>query len=277
MMGDKTLRVPGTTRATIRFSSYKSGTRGDHDGRQELASSRDPPAPQSGSQAARRETRGDHDGRQELASSRDPPHYPLVPKLQEGRQEEIMMGDKNLRVPGTPSTTIRLPSYTSYKKEDKGIMMGNKNLRYPQHHHPAPKLHKLQEGRQQEIMMGDKTWRFRHNYKFLGTNQELQQTVWGTRGEYEGRQIGRRARDPGTPFAAHSGSPAVEGRTRGNYEGKQIGRHARDPGTPPAHSGSPAVRYRTRDNYEGETNRETCQAPRTLRFPRSKQLDKRRV
>ena len=37
-------------------------------------------------------------------------HQHPVPKLQEGRQEEIMMGDKNLRVPGTPGSAIRFPS-----------------------------------------------------------------------------------------------------------------------------------------------------------------------
>ena len=34
-------------------------------------------------------------------------------------REEIMMGDKNLRVPGTPGSTIRFPSYRSYKNGDK--------------------------------------------------------------------------------------------------------------------------------------------------------------
>ena len=58
-------------------------------------------------------------------------HCHPVPKLQEGRQEEIMMGDKNLRVPGTAGTTIRLPSYTSYKKGDGRIMMGDKTWRFP--------------------------------------------------------------------------------------------------------------------------------------------------
>ena len=58
----------------------------------------------------------------DLAISRDPRHHQpaaKLQKLQEGNQEEIMMGDKNLRVPGTPGATIQLPSYTSYKKGDK--------------------------------------------------------------------------------------------------------------------------------------------------------------
>ena len=59
------------------------------------------------------------DGRQDLTSSRASRRHHPVPDLQERRQEEIMMGDKNLRVPGSPGTTIPLPSYTSYKKGDK--------------------------------------------------------------------------------------------------------------------------------------------------------------
>ena len=65
-------------------------------------SSRDPPPPLSGSQATRSKTRGGYDGSQELASSRDPWHHHPSPKLQDRRQEEVMMRDKNLRVPGTP-------------------------------------------------------------------------------------------------------------------------------------------------------------------------------
>ena len=41
-------------------------------------------------------------------------------------------------------------------------MMGDKNLRVPgtyRHHHPVPKLHKLREWREEEIMMGDKNLR----------------------------------------------------------------------------------------------------------------------
>ena len=55
-------------------------------------------------------------------SSREPRHHypaPKLHKLQEGREEEIMMGDKTWRVPESPGTTIRLPSYTSYKKGEK--------------------------------------------------------------------------------------------------------------------------------------------------------------
>ena len=100
MMGDKNLRVPGTPGTTM------------------------------GSQAARSETRRDYDWRQDLTSSRGPRHHHPVPKLQEGRQEEFMMGD------------------------DLAI------FRDPPHHHPVPKLHKLQEERQEEMMMGDKTGRF---------------------------------------------------------------------------------------------------------------------
>ena len=41
--------------------------------------------------------------RQGLAISRDPQQHHLVPKLQEGRQEEIMMGGYSCRFPGTPA------------------------------------------------------------------------------------------------------------------------------------------------------------------------------
>ena len=108
-----------------------------------------PSAPLSGSQVTRRETRGDDDGR----------HYP-VPKLQEERHEESMMGGKRSRFPKTPGTTIRLPSC----RETRGEYDGRQELAIswdPWHHQPAPKLHKLPEGRHEEIMMGDKTWRFR--------------------------------------------------------------------------------------------------------------------
>ena len=79
MMEDKNLRVPG------------------HPAR---------PSSSQATQATKRETRGDYDGRQEMPISRDHPHHHPAPMLQEGRQEEIMMGDKNLRVPVTPGTTI---------------------------------------------------------------------------------------------------------------------------------------------------------------------------
>ena len=44
-----------------------------------------------GCQATRRETRRDYDERQGFTISRDPRHHRPVPKLQERRQEEIMM------------------------------------------------------------------------------------------------------------------------------------------------------------------------------------------
>ena len=113
-MGNKNLRVPGT-RHHHPVPKLQEGRQEDIMIRtHEFAG---PPAPPSRSQAARRETRGDYDGRQDLAISLDSRHHHSVPKLQEretrahydGRQD----GD------GTPGTTIRLPSYTSYKKGDK--------------------------------------------------------------------------------------------------------------------------------------------------------------
>ena len=115
-MGDKNLRFPGA------------------------------PAP-PGSQATRIDTRGDYDGITELPSSRDSRHHHPVPKLQEGRQEEITIGDIHLRVPGTPGTTTRFPSY---KKGDYDGRQDLASSQQPRHHHPAPKLHKLQEETQEE-------------------------------------------------------------------------------------------------------------------------------
>ena len=66
MMGEKNLRVFGSPGATIRFPTSKKGDTGDYD------------------------------GRQERASSLDTQHHHPAPKLQEWRQEEVMMGDKNL-------------------------------------------------------------------------------------------------------------------------------------------------------------------------------------
>ena len=89
-------------------------------------------------------------------------------------------------------------------------------FRDPRHHHPAPKLHKLKEGRQEEIMMGDKTWRFRGT---PGTTKSRTSTVNclrnnRTRRDWEGRQLGSHARDPSTPTPTHSGSPPANIGTR---------------------------------------------------------------
>ena len=85
-------------------------------------------------------------------------HHP-VRKLQEERQQEIMMGDKDWRFSRTPAT----PSgFQATRKETRRDCDGRPGLaisldtRDPRHYHPVPKL---QEGRQGEIMMGDKAWR----------------------------------------------------------------------------------------------------------------------
>ena len=67
-------------------------------------------------------------------SSRDPPHHHPVPKLQERTQEEIMMGNKNLPVPGTPGTTIPFQNLQEGRQEE--IMMGDKNPAPPSHSKP---------------------------------------------------------------------------------------------------------------------------------------------
>ena len=64
MMGDKDWQFAGTPGSTIRFSSFKM-------------------------------QKGDYVWRQGLAICRNPRRHHTVLKLQEGRQEETMMGDKN--------------------------------------------------------------------------------------------------------------------------------------------------------------------------------------
>ena len=60
-----------------------------------------------------------------------------------GRQEEI--GGKNLRVPGTPGTTICSQATQATRRETRGNYIGNENVRVP----GTP----LQEGRQEQIIM----------------------------------------------------------------------------------------------------------------------------
>ena len=118
-----------------------------------------PPAPPSGSIAARRETRGDYDGRQDLAISRDPWHHHPVPKLQEeARQEEIIMETRTCEFPRAPappsgSQATRMETRGDYDGRQEEMPIS----RHHRHHHPAPKL---QERKQDQIMMGDKTWQF---------------------------------------------------------------------------------------------------------------------
>ena len=116
MMGDKNQRFPRNTGRTIRFPSCKKGTRKDYDVRQGPEISGTPARPSEtmvgdkdwrfpgpsaapcGSPApARKEATKDCDTRQGLAISRDPRQHHLVPRLQEGRQEESMMRDRDCR------------------------------------------------------------------------------------------------------------------------------------------------------------------------------------
>ena len=242
-------------------------TRGDDDGRQNLAISRDPwhhhpalklqegkqeqiimgdktwpfpgpSAPPSGSQAATRETRRDNDGKQELTSSREPRHHHPVPKLQEERQKEIMTGE-NLRVFGTPRHHHPVPKPP--RRETRGDYDGRQELassRDARQHHPVPTL---QEKRQEEIIVwgtmgqkaiikGDKSGDTQGTPADPPAYSGSPDTHNGTRGNYEGRQIGRQARHPGTSPR----SPEAKTGTRGDCEGRQIGRHAMDPSTPPS-------------------------------------------
>ena len=71
---------------------------------------------------------------QELPISRDPRnHQPVAhhpsPSLQEGRQEEILMGGKGSRFPGTPSP---LSGFQAPRRETRGdYEMGDKTWRVP--------------------------------------------------------------------------------------------------------------------------------------------------
>ena len=146
------------------------------------------------SQATGRKTRGGYDGRQRSAIFRDPWHhhgkqgpgiYHPVPKLQEGRQEEVMVGDKDWRLSGIPGTTIRFPS----KKGDRRrYMIGDKDWRLP---HLVPRL---QGGRQEQVLMGDKNWRFPGTPAPPPSSQATRRK---TRGGYDWRQGLAISRDHG--------------------------------------------------------------------------------
>ena len=161
MVGDKNWRFLETPGTTIRLPSYIISYKKEDKRRLSATPSRSKPP--------RREARADSDGRQDLVgnpgTTRDPrQHHPVpVPKLQEWRQEEIMMGDKTWRFPKTPAPPSGSQATQATRRETRGDCDGRQELamsRDPRHHHPAPKLRKLQAGRQEEIMMGDETWRF---------------------------------------------------------------------------------------------------------------------
>ena len=151
--------IPRPTAPLSSSQSTRREARRDYDWRQELAIYWDPRhhcAP-SGSETIRSQTRAGYDGRQGLAISRHPRRqhhwdHP-APKLREGRQEEILMGDKDWRFPGTPGTTS---SSKATRRETRGYPDGRQGLAIshdPRHYHSVPKL---RDGRQEEIMMGDK-------------------------------------------------------------------------------------------------------------------------
>ena len=99
---------------------------------------------------------GDRDGR--FAGT--PRHHYPVPKLQEGRQEEINDGRPGRAI--CWDTRQHYPVTKLQEGRQEEIMMGDKDGRFAgdrgaRHHYPVPKL---QEKRQEEIMMGDKDWRF---------------------------------------------------------------------------------------------------------------------
>ena len=64
-----------------------------------------------------------------------------------------MMGDKDLRFPGTHRSTIR---FATNRKGDRRTLSWETRTcnRDPRHHHSVPKL---QEGRHEAIMMADKS------------------------------------------------------------------------------------------------------------------------
>ena len=71
---------------------------------------------------------GNYDWRQGLSISK-------CPQLQEGRQGEIKLEDKNLRFPRNPGTTIRFPSYETRRGYDgrQGLISGTPDttIRFP--------------------------------------------------------------------------------------------------------------------------------------------------
>ena len=96
-------------------------------------------------------------------------HYP-VPKLQEVRHEEIILGDKGCDFP-------RLAAPASGSQITRREIRGRQELlisREPRNPYPVPKL---QEGIPEEIMMGEKNCMVisrdpQHNYQFFSANLE---------------------------------------------------------------------------------------------------------
>ena len=114
------------------------------------------PAASASSKATRREIKRAQDGRQALG-------------IPEGRKKGIMMGDRDWGFPRTTGSTIR---------SSKAIRDRTGDFPGPQQHNPVPRRQggrqglgilreplaapsgDNQEGRQKEIMMGDKDWGF---------------------------------------------------------------------------------------------------------------------
>ena len=150
----------------------------------------------------------------------DPLQHHPVNKLQEGRQEDIAMGDRHRRLARMPGSTIRFSWAPELRQRiQEEIIMGDWDWQFPGTAGSVSRFEKQQESRQEEIMMGDKDRRFP-----------------GTPGRRKGLAIPRdpllRAQERISP-AAPSGfrAPELEERdkrisctgreTRGYYDGRQ--------------------------------------------------------
>ena len=78
-----------------------------------------------------------------------------------------MMGNKNLPVPGTPGTTIPFQNLLEGRQEE--ILMGDKNPAPPSHSKPPRRETRADYDGRQDLAISRDPW---HNYECFGTNLE---------------------------------------------------------------------------------------------------------
>ena len=261
MMGNKYWRFPRTPSRTL-FFGVNLNCFGRSDGKQRLVISAGLPAARS--HATRRETRehykgsrqeeiqggrqglaisrdhwhqnprfasckrgeGDkrcYDWKQGLTISRDPRHH--YPKLQEGRQEDILMGHKDSPAPPAPRSVSQAARIRE-QKGDKTFFDGQQRLAISQTlAAPSGSQARRKEttgdsyGRQGLAISRDARDLRHHQSGFKATIRE-------TQGDSDGRQGLAISRGP-----APSGSQATRRETRGDYDGRLQLPVSRDPGT----------------------------------------------
>ena len=81
------------------------------------------------------------------------PRTPAVPKPQERKQQQTMMGDKDLPFPADPRQHHPLRKPQERRQEE--AMMGDKNRNFPVFLRQRHAVRKLQERRQEDIGMGN--------------------------------------------------------------------------------------------------------------------------